>query len=535
MKFCGQCGGQIADDARFCEHCGAKVEDGYEQEEYGQQAEEEAYEQAGTGLKKGIVLITLIVLLVALAACSVTYLLLSRRDHKAARDSSGIKTQKAAKAENDMDFDELEGILSGQEASELSFVSADVSEFPKVKLYVRCEDASGQSLTLSSPTAKIKETVAGGKEIERKIKKIEQLKGNQGLGVELLTDKSGSMSSDLPTMQRVMTEFIDSLDYDSGDKVEIISFDSFVMYMCDYTNDKARLKNGIANMTAYGDTALYNALVTGIQNAGARPGANCVIAFTDGVDNVSTYTYKEAVNLALQNEIPVYIIGTSGADQTTLSELALETGGRYWNANAIVDIAEIYEEIYANQKDMYCIEYETDADSDAYAKRIISCILKDGTYGGIFKDQEFAAVEKQEVQKHASRYEIVREDISWTQANEKARAKGGHLVTITSADEEQQMEKLASDNGVKYCWIGGYTSVRDNQAFGHWTTGEAFDYTNWFAGEPSRNDKDGTPEFYLMLWNVQGAWSWNDQRDDVVNSGLDYFKGNVGYIIEYEQ
>ena len=39
-----------------------------------------------------------------------------------------------------------------------------------------------------------------------------------------------------------------------------------------------------------------------------------------------------------------------------------------------------------------------------------------------------------------------------------------------------------------------------------------------------------------MLWNVSedGKWTWNDQRNDVLNIGLDYFTGNLGYICEYE-
>ena len=542
MQYCGKCGGEISDDARFCEHCGARIDapeypDNWEEyeEDAPVQAQQTEQGNAPAPKKSKAPLMILLAILLALLAGGGVFLFMRQ---KGSPDPGGKPTKKEKadkKKEDDMDFDELEGTLEALDQAQIRLVSADVSEFPKVRLYVRCEDSSGQTLTLSSPTARIRETSAGGKDIERTIKKVEQLKGNQGLGVELLTDKSGSMRYDLASMQRVMTEFIDSLDYKSGDKVEIISFDSFIMYMCDFTDQKDLLKNGVSNMTAYGDTALYDALVTGIENAGARTGANCVIAFTDGVDNVSRHTYEEAINLALQKEIPVYIIGTSGADQGILQDICTRTGGQYWNVNDIMDIGEIYEKIYANQKDMYCIEYETDGDSDAYAQRIISCILKDGKYGGVFKGQEFTAIKKQEIQKHSSRYEIVREDISWTAAKEKARAKGGHLVTITSADEEKQMEKMAADAGVKYCWIGGYTSVRDNQAFGHWTTGESFSYTNWFAGEPSRNDKDGTPEFYLMLWNVQGAWSWNDQRDDVINSGLEYFKGNVGYIIEYEQ
>ena len=527
MRFCEQCGKQISDDARFCGHCGARQigpwEDSPEtetpSEENPPKEEEPAVHRkpAAAPGKKPAILIPILIVAVA-ALCVIGFFLIN-----------GLRGSEA-----DMDYTEMEEVMAEVEPADMRFVSADVSDFPAVKVYVSCE-SGGSVLTLTSPTAKIRETISGGAEIERTVKSIEQLEGNQGLGIELVTDKSGSMGSDLYTMQRVMTDFIDNMDYAAGDKAEIISFDTYIMYMCDFTGDASRLKTGISNMTAYGETALYDALVTGIGNAGSRPGANCVIAFTDGEDNYSVHTYDEAIRLAQEKGIPVYIIGTAYANEGILREICMQTGGNYWNVNDLYDIEEIYDTIYRLQKDMYCIEYETDADSDAYAERSISCILKDKTYGCEFRDVYFTPVKKLEAVKHASRYEIVREDITWTQANDKAHAKGGHLVTITSESEEKQMEQMAADAGVRFVWIGGYTSVRDGLAFGHWTTGEDFSYAKWYPGEPSRNDRDGTPEFYLMLWSPEGKWSWNDQRDDVVHSGLKYFPGNVGYIIEYEE
>lgn len=62
--------------------------------------------------------------------------------------------------------------------------------------------------------------------------------------------------------------------------------------------------------------------------------------------------------------------------------------------------------------------------------------------------------------------------------------------------EMQKASELAEAAGLRYIWIGGYTSVRDNTAYGHWITGEMFDYQNWYPGEPSRDDLDGTPEMY---------------------------------------
>ena len=416
----------------------------------------------------------------------------------------------------------------------MEFVSSDVSEYPNVKLYFDFTNEYGDPIILSSMTGSVEERIADGTEIERTIRKIERLEGKQGLSIDIVADKSGSMEYDLPEMQEIMSDFVASLDYASGDQVEILSFDSYVMYMCTYTRDVDFLQNGIFNMTAYGETALYDALVTGITNAGSQAGARCVIGFTDGEDNASIYTEQEVINLALQKEVPVYLIGTSGADSWILEEICEETGGYYWDIDSIYDVEEILQFIYSEQKDMYCIEYVSDSEADPYSLRRVNCTLEDNEYIGRINGLDFSAVPVIQQKQHSSRYEFIHADVSWTEANDDCIARGGHLATITSQAEMDQLVSMCELEGVKYCWIGGYTSIRNGTAFGHWITGEPFAFTSWYPGEPSRNDEDGTPEFYLMLWKVEDEWSWNDQRDDVLASGLSYFENNIGYVCEYE-
>ena len=423
---------------------------------------------------------------------------------------------------------------AGPETAYMDFVSSDVSEYPNVKLYFEYTDEYSDPIELYSMDGTVTESIAGGAEIERTVRKIQKLAGNEGLSIDIVADKSASMDEDLPYMQSIMNDFVTSLDYASGDRVEILSFDTYVMYMCTYTQDISLLQNGIYNMVPYGDTALYDALVTGIMNAGSQTGARCVIGFTDGEDNQSIYTPQEVISLALQREVPVYLIGTSWADSYTLEYICDQTGGYYWSIDSIYDISQILQTIYSDQKEMYCIEYESDPNADPYAKRRINCSLGDEYYIGNITGLEFQATPAVKQAPHTSRYEIIKEDISWTQANNACIARGGHLATITSQAEMDELVRMCEGAGVKYCWIGGYTSVRNGTAFGHWITGEPFSYTAWYPGEPSRNDKDGTPEFYLMLWKVEDAWSWNDQRDDVLQSGLPYFTGNIGYICECE-
>ena len=429
----------------------------------------------------------------------------------------------------------FDGLFSKAQQSsygQLTFISSDVSDYPTVKLYYSYTDGSGTPLELTAPQAGIKESINGGAQIERSVKRIQRLEGNEGLSIDIVADKSGSMDMDLYTMQNVMTEFVRNMDFANGDQAEVISFDSYIMYMCTYTRDPALLSNGISNMTAYGQTALYDALIAGINNAANQTGARCVIGFTDGADNVSTYSYSDVIRIANEKEVPVYIIGTGSAESSILSDICYQTSGYYWNINSINDMSGIMNQIYSNTKSMYCIEYESDSSCDAYASRSVDCVVAGDNYSCYTTNNAFTPVKALQKTKHSSRYEVIKDDITWTEANERSIAAGGHLATITSQAEMDELAALVDAQDIKNAWIGGYTSVRNGTAFGHWVTGEVFDFAKWYPGEPSRNDTDGTPEFYLVLWKVDGEWSINDERDDMAE--LSYLQGKCGYIIEYE-
>lgn len=415
---------------------------------------------------------------------------------------------------------------------QLMFVSSDVSGYPTVKLYYSYTDEKGTPLELTSPQAAVKESISGGDRIERRVKKIQRLEGNEGLSIDIVADKSGSMDADLGTMQNVMTEFVRSMDFSNGDRAEIISFDSYIMYMCTYSGDPEMLSNGISNMTAYGQTALYDALITGINNAAGQTGARCVIGFTDGADNSSSHTYSDVIWIANEKDVPVYIIGTGSAESSVLTDICSQTSGFYWNIDSISDMKGIMSQIYSNTKSMYCIEYESDSESDPYAKRLVDCVVSGENHNCYAVNVAFTPVKAIPKTDHPEKYEVIKDDVTWTEANEICMAKGGHLATITTQEEMDKLVAMTDAAGIKNAWIGGYTSVRDGKAFGHWVTGEDFDFAKWYPGEPSRNDMDGTPEFYLVLWNVKGDWSLNDERDDMVSQK--YLKGKCGYICEYE-
>lgn len=136
------------------------------------------------------------------------------------------------------------------------------------------------------------------------------------------------------------------------------------------------------------------------------------------------------------------------------------------------------------------------------------------------------------------RYEVIASNMSWSEAKEACEARGGYLATITSPEELATISELATKSGLTYLWIGACLPEGASDWSGvKWVTGEDMSYQNWYPGEPSVADKDGTPESALCLWNAKYkgssvGWTFNDQRNDLVGT-LPSLSGRVGYICEY--
>ena len=131
------------------------------------------------------------------------------------------------------------------------------------------------------------------------------------------------------------------------------------------------------------------------------------------------------------------------------------------------------------------------------------------------------------------RYEVFRDDVSWTEARDKCIALGGHLAVITSEEEYNEITALAQQRSVGRVWIGLH---RENGQY-IWETEEEVSFYPWdtAAGEPSFVDGyDNVAEDYVMLWYNNGGWYYNDSRNDPVSDYPGVYSGSIGYVCEYE-
>lgn len=134
--------------------------------------------------------------------------------------------------------------------------------------------------------------------------------------------------------------------------------------------------------------------------------------------------------------------------------------------------------------------------------------------------------------KPESTYAIYAENISWTDAKAKCEALGGHLVTISDAEELKLVTDMADKANLSFVWIG---FMRGDDGNISWVTGEDIDYFAWGRGEPSRVDSwDGAAENYGLLWKNGGVWSYNDSRNAPAAAFPQAYNGKIGYVCEFE-
>lgn len=129
--------------------------------------------------------------------------------------------------------------------------------------------------------------------------------------------------------------------------------------------------------------------------------------------------------------------------------------------------------------------------------------------------------------------------LTWTQAKSACEKAGGHLATITSAEEQAAvLDYLREGSGLSGYWLGGTDAAQEGDW--RWVTGETWSYTNWDAEQPdnlySLDNISPTGEHdedYLGIAVSDRNWAnngfWNDFSDNHAGSDT-----SLGYLCEWD-
>jgi Ca-activated chloride channel homolog len=206
------------------------------------------------------------------------------------------------------------------------------------------------------------------------IRNEEQMINGEGIDIMLCLDISGSMlaqdftPSRMEAAKNVASDFIDNRP---TDRIGLVIFSGESFTMCPLTSDRAVLKSQLANVQSgllEDGTAIGSGLATCVDRLRSSTSkSKVIILLTDGENNGGLIDPNTAKEMAKAFGIRVYTIGmgTEGfaqvpiqtsngvimqkekvsIDEKLLTQIANETGGKYYRATDNESLHNIYSDI----------------------------------------------------------------------------------------------------------------------------------------------------------------------------------------------
>jgi VWFA-related protein len=195
----------------------------------------------------------------------------------------------------------------------------------------------------------------------------------------LLLDTSGSEQNMLYAIQDAGGRFLARV-MRKGDEAMVLSFDTDVNLMSDFTEDPAQLDRAIhrtrinspvsggminpgplpsGNVTG---TALYDAIYLACNDKlASEAGRKAIVIVTDAHDEGSKMRLEDAIESAQRSDTVIHIIlvydPRYGADMGAAKKLTEETGGRVIVANSSKKLEQAFDEIAEELRSQYTVGY----------------------------------------------------------------------------------------------------------------------------------------------------------------------------------
>ncbi len=173
------------------------------------------------------------------------------------------------------------------------------------------------------------------------------------ISISAVLDHSGSLTDQPVAFADMKTGFTNLFGaLRTGDVGEVIKFDDVVTVVQSFTPDKVLLQNAVAAPYDNGrNTRLYDAVYQAIDEAAGRSGRKAVVVATDGQDEgptvpYSTRTLQQVITNGASKNVPVFTIGLgANVNKTVLTQIAMGTGGLFYEANTSQNLATIYQQL----------------------------------------------------------------------------------------------------------------------------------------------------------------------------------------------
>ncbi len=195
----------------------------------------------------------------------------------------------------------------------------------------------------------------------------------------LLVDHSGSMDPKIAEVIAGARAFVRSSN--PADRMFVVNFNETASLglpaAIEFTANAAQLERAIWQYPAVGETALYDAILKGLERfEQASREKKVLVVISDGADNASAHSLEQALQLAQRSNAIIYTVGLFApydrdANPKVLRRLAEATGGEAFFPGQLSEVVAICERIARDIRNQYTIGYvSTNAKRDGTYRTI---------------------------------------------------------------------------------------------------------------------------------------------------------------------
>lgn len=184
--------------------------------------------------------------------------------------------------------------------------------------------------------------------------------GESAASVLLALDTSASMEPALDELKGAAAAFLRALRPD--DAVTVVAFDSGVQVLLRSGATPSARVETLDRLKPSGGTALYDAIVRGVDIIRDLPAPRAIVVFSDGEDTRSSSSMASVRVTLQQNNVVLYLLaqnpgGATDALRKDLAPLAIETGGMAWFPTKMSHVVGHFIDVVTDLRNQYVLAY----------------------------------------------------------------------------------------------------------------------------------------------------------------------------------
>jgi VWFA-related protein len=175
-------------------------------------------------------------------------------------------------------------------------------------------------------------------------------------------DISGSMTPAMPKLKKAVKEFL--ADVPPQDQVTLLGFNDNIFTLTRKATDPAERIKAVDRLAPWGSTALYDALLRGVEMLGRQTGRKALVVFTDGEDQGSHATINDVERRLQSSDVTLYMIGqgrgvTMEPLKRIMTRLSVPTGGRALFTDSIDELHAAFADLLDELSNQYLLGYQS--------------------------------------------------------------------------------------------------------------------------------------------------------------------------------